>query len=325
MNSFQIPDNKRCLVIGGGGFVGRALCLSLLELGCEVFSISRGNYPELTDKGVKCLQADIANPREDFFDFFQNIDVVFHTAAKVEMCGDYSEFYKINVVGTENAIKACKDNKVPILVYTSSPSVIASGIDLINVNEDIDYPKKYLAYYPETKAKAERLVLENNSNELRTCSLRPHLIYGPGDTNLIPTILKKAKAGRLVQVGNGSNKVDRTHIANCVNAHILAWIAMSKDSSASGKSYFISDGKPVNLWQWINQILKENNLAPVTKKIPATLAYYLAYIFELIAKLVPLKLDPPFTRFLVEEMCTDHYFDLGNAKKFLGYYPSIYN
>lgn len=309
-------------ITGGGGFVGKALIRALRGYGVGVVSVSRGNYPELQQIGVNCVNADISKDTASLTEAFRGADCVFHVASKVAMWGRFEDFYQTNVVGTQNVIAACRAAGVPNLVYTSSPSVIASGADLKGVNETVPYPTRFKAFYPKTKALAEQTVLASNSPELRTIALRPHLIWGPGDTNLIPTIVNRARAGKLVQVGRGENLVDTTYIEDCVAAHLLAYAALENNSRSRGRAYFISQGAPVNLWEWIGEILEFYKIEPIKKKVPVAIAQFLAGGMELISLIRPGMPEPRFTRFLVSEMATDHYFDISNARTDLGYEPS---
>ena len=315
--------SKKVIVTGGGGFVGRALARRLLRDGHQVTAISRKHYPELEKTGIKSLALDLSTSAEALAEQFAAANAVFHVAAKVEMWGAYDDFFATNVIGTRNVIAACKAAKVPYLIFTSSPSVIAGGQDLCGVDEKQPYPEKHLAHYPATKMIAEQEVLAADSEDLFTVALRPHLIFGPGDTNLVPTILERARQGRLVQIGSGENKTDITFIEDCVSAHIAAWETLTNNPSACrGKAYFISQGEPVNMWQWINQILTYKQLPPLKRKIPARLAYGIACLAETVCKVLPKK-EPFLTRFLVEEMVTSHYFDISAAKRDLGFKPKF--
>lgn len=318
---------KRYLVTGGGGFVGKALCLELKRQGHYVLSLSRGSYPELEAAGIHTKSVDISSNVDTWAPLFEGIDGVFHTAAKVEMWGDYESFHKTNVLGTRNVLAACRRAGVKRLVYTSSPSVIHTGNDLRNVDESLPYPKHFHAFYPQTKAQAEEEVLgADKHGVMHTVALRPHLIWGPNDTNLIPTILERARAGRLTRIGSGENKVDLTFIHDCVNAHILAMKALENSpDEVGGKAYFISQGDPVNMWRWIDEVLAAHGLPPVKRSLSTGVAYALASVMEFAAKAlsrVGLKVTPLLTRFLVTEMSTDHYFNIARAKKELGYFPS---
>ena len=292
-----------------------------------MLSLSRGAYPDLEAVGVHTKQVDISSNPDSWDALFEGIDGVFHTAAKVDMWGDYEGFYKTNVLGTRNVMAACRRAGVRRLVYTSSPSVIHTGDNLRDADESLHYPKHFHAFYPQTKAQAEQEVLgADNHGVMHTVALRPHLIWGPNDTNLIPTILERARAGRLTRIGAGENKVDLTFIDDCVHAHILAMKALENSPDiVSGKAYFISQGDPVNMWQWINQVLAVHGLPPVTRSLSTQVAYALAAVMEFGANalsLIGIKITPLLTRFLVSEMSTDHYFNIIRAKKDLGYAPS---
>lgn len=314
----------RAVVTGGGGFVGRALIERLLAKGYQIKSISRGSYPFLAEIGVESVQLDLSQGGEALDRALRGADVVFHVAAKVDMWGSYEDFYRVNVVGTQNVIRSCQSEGVKRLIYTSSPSVVAgdAGEDLCGVNENRDYPPKHLAFYPKTKALAEQAVLAANGVDgLATLSLRPHLIWGPGDVNLIPTVIERARAGKLLRIGDGENLSDFTYIDECVDAHLCALEALDANPDSRGKAYFISQGDPVKLWWWVDQILVRAGLPRVSRSLPYPLADLIARVAEFFARALRSKREPLLTRFLVKEMATSHYFDISRARSLLGYSP----
>jgi 2-alkyl-3-oxoalkanoate reductase len=312
----------KVLVTGGSGFVGRALTIKLLERGYEVHSLSRTDPKVL---GVHWHSIDLSKLREDsaiqtkLSNILQNTTAVFHTAAKVGMWGKASEFEAMNIYGTQTLLELSQKNNVQVFIYTSSPSVIASGGDLCNVNEDVPYPANYHADYPRTKSIAEQFVLKNHSSTFRTLALRPHLIFGTGDTNLIPTIIAKARSGKLKIIGSGNNLCDFSYIEDCIDAHLCALSALQQNADVGGQAYFISQGEPYPLWKFINAILTYSGEKPVTQKIPKSVAAFIATIAEKISSFTGK--EPFLTRFLVEEMSTHHYFDISKAKRNLGYAP----
>jgi nucleoside-diphosphate-sugar epimerase len=316
-----------CLVTGGGGFVGKELSKFLLANGYQVRSLARNYYSELDKLGITQFQHDLGSTDSIPSEALKGVSIVFHTAALVKMWGAYQDFFKVNVLGTRKLLNAAKIAKVDRFIYTSSPSVIADGSNLCGINEDYPYPDKankhFTAFYPQTKAIAEQEVLAENTEDFFTCALRPHLIFGPGDTNLIPTVLEKAKSGSLKRIGRGANKADFTFIDDCVLAHLKAAEALKSNPAARGKAYFISQGEPYNLWLWIDKVLVANKLSPLPNRpVSYRLAMSLAGIFEFLAKTLPFVIkEPRLTRFLVSEMATDHYFDLSRAKDLLGFEP----
>lgn len=312
----------RVLITGGGGFVGKALGQALVSRGFEVISVARGAYPELKALGISHHQIDLSKDLEKLITVSNDCDAIFHVAAKVDMWGKYEDFFAANVLATRNVIQACKVNNIKRLIFTSSPSVIADGKDLLGVNETYPYPSKYMAFYPQTKAQAEKEVLQsNNSTSLKTIALRPHLIWGRGDTNLIPTVVGKAEKGKLLCIGDGSNLTDLTYIDDCVQAHIKAFDSLETNPAVSGKPYFISQGDPVNMWQWVDQILTIHKLPVIRKKVNKKFAMLVASVLEAISRVLPGSPEPLFTKFLVCEMSTSHYFDISAAKNDLGYEP----
>ena len=314
----------KALVTGGGGFVGGALVRRLRDLGHDVMALGRRPAPALDAEGIRTAIQDLAQPdaAAGLTRLFAGVDCVFHTAAHVKMWGPREAFVRGNITATDNVIAACRSAGVRRLVFTSSPSVVAADHDLRGIDASMPYPARYRALYPETKAAAERAVLAAHGDTLRTISLRPHLIFGPGDTNLVPTILKRARAGRLVQVGNGKNLVDLTFIDDCVAAHVLAAAALDDRPTAGGRAFFISQGTPVSLWEWIGRVLALHDAPPVRRRISTQAAQLLATIAETVWKTGGFASDPPLTRFLAAEMATDHYFDIGAARRELGYAPS---
>jgi nucleoside-diphosphate-sugar epimerase len=198
---------------------------------------------------------------------------------------------------------------------------------LCGIDESYPYPKHFDAFYPRTKAQAEQEVLASDEpGVLRTTALRPHLIWGPGDTNLVPTILERARRGRLTRIGDGENLIDLTYIDDCVTAHLLAMDALERTPErVGGKAYFISQGEPVKMWSWIDQVLIANGLNPVSKAIGARTAMTLAYVVEGACRFLlmfGIECKPLLTRFLVSEMYTSHYFNISRARNDLGYVPS---
>jgi nucleoside-diphosphate-sugar epimerase len=246
---------------------------------------------------------------------------VFHVAAKAGVWGPASEFHHTNVVGTRNVIAACTAASVEALVYTSSPSVVFDGKDMEGVDESVPYPDRYPAPYPQTKAQAEREVVTAAGTGLKTIVLRPHLIWGPGDNHLVPRIIGRAR--HLRRVGDGRNLVDTVYIDNAADAHILAAEVLKTRPELSGRKYFISQGEPMPLWEMINAILEAAGLPPVRKSISLRTARRLGGVMEILYRFLRLENEPPMTRFVAEELATSHWFDIGAARRDLGYRPVV--
>ena len=313
----------RILVTGGGGFLGRAIVEQLLERGEQVSTIARSDYPEIRELGATTFQGDLGE-RAALDEAFANQDVVIHTAAKAGVWGDRADFVRSNVTATENVIDACRSHGVRKLVFTSSPSVTFDGGDAKNAGNDVPYPDEFLAHYPETKAKAEQLVLAANGPDLLTTSLRPHLIWGPRDPHLVPRVVASAKEGKLKIVGDGQNVVDITYVDNAAVAHLQALDALtSHEAAPAGTPYFISDDAPVVLWDWINGVLGELGIAPVQKKVSPKMAFFAGSVLESAFSTFGLSGEPRMTRFVAQQLGTSHYYDMGPAKRDFSYKPLV--
>jgi 2-alkyl-3-oxoalkanoate reductase len=312
----------KALVTGGGGFLGGAIVRQLLARGDDVRSFSRGDYPELRELGVEVCRGDLADA-EAVAAAVLGCDIVFHTAAKAGIWGPYQDYYRANVIGTQNVIDACRHHGIERLVYTSSPSVVFNGRDMEGVDESAPYPRRYHAHYPRTKAQAEKLVLQANSAALATVALRPHLIWGPGDNHLMPRIIARGKVGALRQIGQRPLLVDCVYVDNAAHAHLLAADRLRPGAAIAGKAYFISQGDPRPLWDLINLMLKAANVPTVDRHISPRLAYAAGWWFEWVYRIFGIRGEPRMTRFLAGELSTAHWFNISAARRDLGYEPIV--
>jgi 2-alkyl-3-oxoalkanoate reductase len=311
------------LVTGGSGFLGRRIVDRLLLQGRSVAIAGRTPAPDLERRGVRFIRVsleDAAGVRSAC----EGMETVFHVAAKVGVWGRHADFFRTNVLGTRAVIEGCRAHRVRRLVFTSTPSVVYNGRDLAGANESLPLTKHCPSPYPTTKAMAEAEVLAAHGEGLATVALRPHLIWGPGDPHLVPRLLARARSGRLRIIGEGTNRVDMVHIENAADAHLSAESAIAQAvSAAGGQPYFITNGEPVVLWEWINGLLTALGEKPVTRKISLRAASAIGRACELAWSLLPVGAEPPITRFVATELARDHWFDISAARRDLSYSPRI--
>ncbi len=324
----------RAVVTGGGGFLGKAIVKMLIDRGDDVVVLGRSDYPEVKALGAQTIKGDVAD-LAIVKRAVEGSDVVFHVAAKAGVWGEAKDYEAVNVDGTQNVIDACLTRGVSRLVHTSSPSVTFDGDDAIAADESLPYAKTHLYHYGRTKAEAERRVLAANAQPHRvgghkgpgvllTTTLRPHLIYGPGDPHILPRLIARHKQGRLRIVGDGTNKVDLTYVDNGAHAHLLAADALDRPNPKNaGKAYFISDGSPVVPWAWLNRIFASLGLPPLTQKIPYSAAVVVGAVLETTWSAFGLKGEPPMTRFVAAQLGTSHHYNLAAARRDLGYEPLV--
>lgn len=313
----------KALVTGGSGFLGLYITEQLLKRGDQVRVLCRRPSAELEELAVEWRSGDVRD-RDAVISACDGMDAVFHTAALAGIWGPRKLFQQNNVDGTHNVIEACRRRHVPKLIYTSTASVVFDGRDDENVDERQPYSKSFLCEYPRSKAVAEKAVLEaNGADGLATAALRPHLIWGPRDNHLIPRLIERARSGRLRRIGAGTNLVSTIYVENAAAAHLQAADALGADGRIAGEAYFINEPEPVNLWQWIDELLERAGLPRVRQAITARAARWSGVALETIYRLLPLSGEPAMTRFLASQLSVSHYYNVSKARQHFRYSPPV--
>lgn len=312
----------KALVTGGGGFLGRHIVSRLRARGDAVRVLGRRDYPDLAAAGVECVRGDVADAAA-VAAACAGVDAAFHVASLAGVWGKRENYFNANVAGTKNLLQACAAQGVGRLVYTSTPSVVYGREPICGGDESLPYPEKYLTHYAATKAEAERLVLAADRAGLRTCALRPHLIWGPGDTNLVPRIADRARSGRLARIGRGDNLISVTYVENAAEAHLAACDRLRPGSPVCGQAYFINEKEPVNCWEFIGSILATLGLPPARRAVGARAAYAAGAACEAVYALLGREAEPPLTRFVALQLSTSHWFKIDRAERELGWTPAV--
>ncbi len=314
----------KILVTGGGGFLGQALCRGLVERGHQVTSFNRGHYPALDAMGVVQVQGDLADASA-VVHAAAGVEALFHNAAKAGAWGSYDSYHLANVVGTQNVLDACRQHGIGRLVYTSTPSVTHRATHPVEggTADSVPYGENFQAPYAETKTIAEKLVLAANGPQLATVALRPRLIWGPGDQQILPRLVERANAGRLRIVGDGCNLVDTTYIDNAAQAHFDAFEHLAVGAACAGRAYFISNAEPRPMGEVLNALLAAAGAPPVHSHLSFKAAYAIGRVAEMLWTALPLKGEPPMTRFLAEQLSTTHWYDMAPATRDFGYRPRV--
>ncbi len=320
------------LVTGASGFVGLALTRALALRGEHVRTLNRGASPALDELAragsITPMRGDLVD-RDAVMRASEGVRAVLHVGAKAGVWGPYGDYFAANVVGTENVLAAVRARSIGKLVYTSTPSVVHAGGDVEGLDERAPYATRFSTAYPETKAIAELAVLRANGETLpdgttlATCALRPHLVWGPGDTNLTPRIVDRARRGRLALVDGGRHLVDATYIDSCVHAHLLALDHLAPGAACAGKAYFVAQGEKMPVRDLVLGICRAYGLSPQPRSVPLGVAKLVGGALELGFRAVRSESEPPLTRFVAEQLGTSHWFDLGAAKRDLGYEAKV--
>jgi len=312
----------KCLVTGGGGFLGLAIVRLLRARGDEVVSYSRSRHEAVEQLGARCELGDVTDTAA-LGRALRGVDCVFHVAAKAGVWGPWSEYARTNVVGTTAVVAASIAAKVPRLVHTSSPSVCFDGSDHVQAGNDLPYAAHFLAHYPRSKMLAEKHVVGWNGRGIATTVLRPHLIVGPGDPHLLTRVAARARAGKLRVVGDGKNLVSLTDVENAAWAHLDAADELAAGAPHAGRAYFVAQEESVALWPWIATVLARSGLPAPRGRVPLALARAAGVACEAWWSLKNRADEPPMTRFVALQLARTHTYDMAPARRDFGYRERI--
>jgi len=315
----------KSVVTGGCGFIGRLLVDALVARGDEVTVVDFAEKPPRPD--VHFLRVDLRDP-EATNAFCAGQDVVFHNASVVHTRRNREEdVWAVNFGGTRNVLTGCRAHGVARLIYVSSASAVYEGRDIENGDESMPYSRVSQAPYADSKIAAEKEVLKSNGQGgLLTCAIRPHVVFGPGDERFLPTILSRARSGRLkYAVGMQRKLSDFTYASNVTDALLLADEKLAPGSPVGGSAYFITNGEPMGFWDFVGRVLERLRLPPIRGRVPFPIAYAVAAVYEAADTMRggTLNSENGLSRFAIRYMCTHHYFSIARAQRDLGYVPAV--
>lgn len=312
------------LVTGGSGMLGRATIDQLLERGHQVRNL---DLAPLDNRSIETIIASVTNFKA-VLRACEGVDVVIHTASLVSQeLGQPKALYEVNVLGTENIIRACHQQAVKKLIYTSSIDVVFDGTAISNGDETLPYPSKHLDYYGTTKMIAEKAVISaNNIEGLATASIRSAGIYGPHDKHRFPAVISNTlKTGQYIRIGDGSAKFTHVYVENLAYAHALLAEKLNLDAPSAGESYFITDYEASNFFEFFLPYLEALDIAYSNQNIPLLLAQAIANILEFRHKIWQTNKTSfiQLSRYTVASVATDFWFNHNKAGQDFGYQPIV--
>ena len=308
----------KVLVTGAGSMLLAGVARALVERGDEVVCLQRR---AVDVPGARVVQGDVRDAAA-VLAAARGCDAIVHGAARVGVVGDWEEFRGVNVAGTEHVLFAAIECGVSRLVYVSTPSVAHAGHSIVGEGAAPAVTGRQGAFYAESKAVAEGLVLAANSSQLAVVAVRPHLVWGPGDTQLVGRIVERARAGRLAIVGSGSALIDSTYVDNAISAHVAALDAVQFGAACAGRCYVVANGEPRTVSELLEGICNAAGVPFQPRHVPLSVALRVGSVVE---RVWPRLRDdePPITRFLAEQLGTAHWFDPRPARDELGWSPTV--
>ena len=311
----------KVLVTGTGSLLLGGVASELLRRGDEVVCLQRRPAAFMGHQNAHEVLADICNTDAVAL-AAKGCDAIIHGAARVGVVGSQKEFYDTNVLGTENILRAAEQQSISRLVFVSTPSVAHTGASLVGAPAGQAEIGRSRSYYAESKAIAERTVLNARNSQLAVVAIRPHLVWGPGDTQLVGRIVERAKSGRLAVVGTGNALVDSTYIDNAISAHIAALDALHIGSACDGKAYVVSNGEPRTVNELMRSMCESAGVPFEPRHLSLTLGIRLGSLVERLWPLMQSS-EPPITRFIAEQLGTAHWFDQRVVHNDLKWAPSV--
>lgn len=311
----------KVLVTGASGMLGGAVADLLAERGDDVTVMQRR-----TAGGRHRERLGDIGDADDVDRAVADHDAIIHLAAKVNVTGRWSDYARTNIGGTHNIVSAAQRHGVHRLVQVSSPSVAHSGRSISGDGANPADPRSARGNYARSKAAAELLALHANSDELAVTAVRPHLVWGPGDTQLVGRIVARAKSGRLPLIGSGAALVDTTYVDNAASAMVAA---LDRAEFAAGRAWVVTNGEPRPIGELIGDICRASGAPAPTRRVPFAVAYAAGALVEGAMEvsqrisLVPTIEEPPLTRFLAEQLSTAHWFDQRQTQAALAWKPHM--
>ncbi len=305
----------RILLTGATGLMGGATARALIDRGDDVTAFQR------RPSGLPCREmlGDITDGQA-LAVAVTGQDAVLHLAAKVGVVGSWAEFARVNVTGTGRLLSAAGRAGVSRFVQVSSPSVAHAGRPIFGAGAEPADPKGARSHYSRSKARAEQLALAADRLEFAVLCIRPHLVWGPGDTQLIEPILQRARAGRLPAIGTGAALIDTTYVDNAVDA-LLA--AVDRCGEVHGESLVVSNGEPAPVGEILHRVCAAAGIAGPKGRIPLPVAAAAGSVVEGLWRAARITGPPPMTRFLAEQLGTAHWFDQRHTRAALRWTPRI--
>jgi nucleoside-diphosphate-sugar epimerase len=315
----------KALITGASGFLGSHIVEECVRAGDSVRVLARpsSDLSHLrTMPGIEILHGDL-NDRAALREAVRDVDVVYHSAARVLDYGSRTQFWQTNVVATERLLDAARGGGVSRFVFVSSPSAVMTGEDQYDINESEPYPARYLNLYSETKAAAEASVLAANAPGFTTCAIRPRAVWGPRDwQGFMPKLLAKMRAGRMPDLSGGRQVL--TSLCYCTNAARACLLAARSDR-VGGRAYFIADREKTDVWAFMTEMAQRFGGTPPSRTIPPRVRDALVEAVELVWRVPYLahRYPPPLSRYSVALLTRSSTYDTSAAERDFGYRPEV--
>ncbi len=312
-------QGRTVLVTGASGMLGEHVARLLAARNWTVRLLQRRHAPLADRSDVEEVLGSVTDP-DAVARALEGVDDVVHLAAKVSFAGDWDEFVMTNVTGTRVLLETAKRAGVENVVFVSSPSVAHTGVSIVGEPARPADPVHARGNYARSKAAAELLALEADGRRLRVTAVRPHIVWGPGDTQLVERIAERAARGRMPLLDHGAALIDTTYIDNAAEAIVRA---LERIEWAHGQALVVTNGQPRTVGELISGFCRAVGVQPPTRRVPGAVARLAGTLIEKVWAVRPGTDEPPMTAFLAEQMSTAHWFDQRTTREVLDWTPAV--
>jgi len=309
------------LVTGGTGYVGSRLVQALRARGVRVRVLARptADVARVEALGAAVVRGDVTAPAT-LSSAFADQSIVIHAAGMVSDWGPRREFFRVNAQGTANVVAACRAAGVRRLVHLGSLTVLGLPRGGALVDEATAPAGDPRDAYTESRLSGERIVrAAHGEGGLETAVVRCGLIWGPGEPTILPRILALLRRGRMVYPGGGRNHLGLAYVDNLVQGLLLA----ATVPAAAGGLYHLTDGEAVTCREVLDAIAAALGVPPPRRSVPFAVIYAFAALLETLYRAVRSASPPPITRYGARLVSCDCRYDIGRARRELGYRPAV--
>ncbi len=309
----------KVFITGASGFIGGAIAADLTAQGHDVVALSRSEMSDaaIAALGAKPVRGNLGSVAPDMLG---GCDVAVHCAAYVGDWGTLADFWTANVDGTEQLLDVAKQAGVKRFIHMGTEAVLFRGQHMRNIDETTPYPGSTPFYYSLTKGEAEKRVLAANdpAADFTAISLRPRLVWGPGDQTVLPAAIDMIEKGAFAWIGGGKARTSTTHVHNICHA-----VTLLLKTGRGGEAYFVTDDEVVTIKDFMTRLVATKGVEIPDRSLPAAVLGAAAFVLEKIWRLFGMKSAPPVTRFAIAIMSRDCTINIDKAKRELGYRPVV--
>jgi nucleoside-diphosphate-sugar epimerase len=305
----------KCLVTGATGFTGGHLALSLAKSGHQVRALVRpgSSVSHLQEAGIELFEGQLTNA-DDVLAAASGCDQIYHIAAVFRTAGHSDSYYhEVNVGGTQNVLEAARRLGCERVVHCSTAGV-HGHVEAPPADEN--YRVQPGDVYQRSKLEGELAAVAAIQRGQPVAIFRPCAIYGEGDLRFLKLFRSVAKR-RFLMIGSGQTRLHMVHVDDLVQGIELC----GTRPEALGEIFILGGDEAPTLWEITETVADIAKTPPPRSRIPVWPVYSAGWLCEKFC--VPFGIEPPLHRRRVSFFTHHREFDIGKARRLLGFNPGV--